>query len=359
MIDSVWKAVLVSGLLLLPGRAPGADGPVTEGEGAAPPRTAVLFFVAFRSRDPLPAAPTEVRTTGGRILEECLRTHGHDAPPGSDIEPFLQSWRVRSDGSFPPEFLREVRTRLEVDALLVARLTVYTDRVVLEARALRSETGRIAWAGVAEEPRKTAAGEGETEAAWEDPIRKAAERIADGFASAPATGGAELIVLPVVSVGAEEGQVDLATTCLLVSLLRDGLWTPIDPALPNRVLQNAGIGPGVLGSEGRRALRESFGEKPILVPRLVSYASTDEAAPIMDEEEAAAAPNRSLLAPLYLTLAFVDIEDGSLLFGDGLYIPPEDATGLFGVARNPRLEERLLAATDRLVSGFPVHIGGQ
>jgi len=335
-------------LAMVPARISRAEGSDPAGEG---PGTALLVFLTYRSARPLALDPIRMRLSGMETIGAALEGRGQRVVPQDDVEPLMREWRVRSGRRLQPEFLDALEGSAE--RLLVVELVVYPDRLIALARGLEPKSGTLIFAEAVEEPCGDLWGDPlEASIAWKDVIERTArslvEREAQGF-SAPAE---TLIVLPVTPVGAGSGQGDVATHCLLGSILESGRWVVPDPFLVELVLRREGH--DLLDAEARLLLASRYAPRAILEARLVSFGFAMAAGgPAQEDEEADA---RRMIAfelgtgdAIYLTLLVIDGESGRIVAGSGEYLEPEDPQGLFGILKEIRVAGRLKNGTDRLV----------
>lgn len=345
---AVWTALI----LILPHSDGFADS-VQDGEGEKRTAdTALLFFISYQSRDVLPAPPSPVRAAGYRLISSEMEESGSGVVPWEAVEPFLQAWRVRSGNSFSRDFLMDISARLTIDRLLVATLTVYSDRLLLSGRSIQTGSGLVEWvdqveimfpAGSSDSGEKRGAG-------WERTLEKAVKKLFRGFGeNREIPEGPELLVLPVTPVGTDRVQADLATGALFRSLVESRRWRLPDPAVTVRYLQDEGHLPHRMGEESRRLIETIFGVDEILVPGLYSYELEGTGSAIALDDDITLSPAQSARHSLYWTLVIVDIGSGELVGGAAEYLPEQNPVGLFGVNRDLPLARRFGDAADRIV----------
>jgi hypothetical protein len=153
-------------------------------------------------------------------------------------------------------------------------------------------------------------------------------------------------------VGVGPGPTDVATYCLLRSVLDTRIWSLPDPSLVVNTLQREGHDPVLLEGESRRLLSTEFGVDALLIPRLVSFnLQPGGTADRFDDEDGprniSFEPDTRV--PFYLALRIVDCTTGNLVVGRADYLEPEDQQGLFGIAKEIRLARRLQKGTHRLM----------
>jgi hypothetical protein len=332
---------------------------------AGAPRTALLFFVSYRSVQLPSVAPAQLRTTGYNLLTAALGTSASEIVPYPELEPLLRTWRVRSSGSLPRGFLDAVVSQLSADTLVVAELAVFADRVLLTGRSMQCGSGHLIRVGIVEErlAGREQPGEELPTTVWMSALQKASRRLADRWSGpAPTEDATTLLVLPVVSVGAGGWQADAATVCLLEALLEERCWRIPDPALVVAVLQAEGVDPSVLGRDGRVLLSRAFGAAPLLTTELVSFEmQASRGVPgLIDEfdELGRLSPAGDTQHPLYFSMMAVDGTSGTVLHGSARYIDGEARRGLFATSRDPLLFRRLEENAARLARSLRRDWGG-
>jgi hypothetical protein len=327
-------------------------------------RTAFLTFVSYRSHGAPEIGATEIRESGTRLLEDAFRGLGFDVVASRDLEPVLSRRRIRTDADMSPGLLGDLVSEHDVGRLLVARFLVYTDRVLLLVRTLDAVSGELTGADLAEEPMPGGLWTDAESARrdWEGAAGKACRRLAAGWTERPARSDRRaVLVLPVDPVGLGRGPADLATHCLLRSLLASGDWDLPDPAIVAAAMRGSGRDPFSLCDDARQDLRETFSSEIFLIPRLVSFemaGSTPQA--LLEEGEDAAEPwvETDARVPLYVSAVVVDGATGRVVSGRGAYLEPADPVGLFGVVRNLAVAQRIQEGTDRIVRALPGREGG-
>jgi hypothetical protein len=323
-------------------------------------RTAIVCFVSYAGRPPLPVAASDVRRVGRGALASALEARGHAIVPfDEEVLPLLRAWRVRSIELIEPGFLEALAAQTGADRLLLVDLDVYADRVFLYGRWIFTATGDLAWVDVIEEEMPARKPAATTTAAttaapaaespdgrvdWARAVTRAGHRFVDRCRE-PAVdeSAARLVVLPTEAIGVTQTQSNLGTYCLLRSLIESQRWRLADPALVLRTLQLSGCSGALLDQRGRDALTIQFAPDAALLPRLVSFGTQRPAsAPIPDEDE----PPASSLAeegrvPLGLALLAIDCATGEIVAATEAYVEPRRPIGLFGTVRDVHLMERL------------------
>ncbi len=346
---------------------PGSPRPAHAGEEATrelraiPPKASLLFFVSYRSSQPLLVSPTEIRFAGYRLLSEAMREKGLEVGPYEGIEPLVMNLRIRSDFDFGADLLRQVEERFSSDHLLVARMIVYSDRILLMGRSVNIGTGLLEWAGTAERMFSTDYEErpDSLDEDWGETMGGVVRKLADSWeASSFPDGSADIIVMPVMTAGGDHGQADIATYTLLRSLVESRQWRVTDPAVAVRFLRDRGFGPDFLVADARRELTDRFGVRPILVPRLIAYGKTKATSPGVYEEDDFLPPARSTREPYFFTLMVVDGALGNVTFSAGEFTEGRSPVGLFGVMKTLSIQDRFVDSVGRLVRSLEKHLEG-
>lgn len=312
------------------------------------PRSALVLFVAFPTNLYDFPDPTALRHLANRELAAALAARGRSVVAAPEIEPAMRTWRVRSERDVGPGFLGALGTEHGAREVVLATLAVYRDRVLLLARGLSPNSGRLGWVHSVEEPRDETA-----PADLDVVVAAAAVRLAEGCAPRGLGERAEdLVVLPPRPVGLDRGPADLAVHCLLRSLLATGRWSLPDPTAVVAALQDAGRDPYLLDAGARRVLAERFGAGRLVVPRLVAFppnAPPAALAALARDDFGASIPGAAPETSLLLSLVAIDTGTGRILTGETTYLAARNAAGIFGIARHDPLDARLQGETDRLV----------
>lgn len=320
-------------------------------------RIALVVFVSYRVGLPMALNPTEVRLTAAGAVADALENRGLEVVTYPEVETTMRRWRVRSERDLSAEFLADVASEYAADRLMVASVAVYRDRMIVPARALRADTGQVVWADVGE--RTT------FEDRWIDPetalanleyaTLRIAEQLAAGWRERPdAPSWRVLTLLPLRPVGLEPGLTEVATHCLLRSLLELGDWAVPDPALVALALRDEGFDPYLLEPGSRGMLASRFGAESLLVPRLAAFdpdlrSVPPQAAFTADEPDLSLGAELGAEVPVYYSLSRVDCATGRVLSGTGLYLARQEAEGIFGLPRDVRVAGRYQEGTDELV----------
>jgi hypothetical protein len=343
--------------------APASGSAPAEGDPPAAPRTALLLFVSYEGNLPSRPDPTRLRGSAIDALSAALVRSGHDVLGLADVELAMREGRIRSERDVGEAFLDTLATRFAAEQVVLARLTVYRDRVLLLARGVSAATGALAWVGSDERPRSlpSSAPAGEVLAELETLAALAAPNaVPDPGAARGGPAGGSLVVLPLRAIGLERGPSSLAMHCVFRSLLEARRWAIPDPALVVSALIADGFDPFQLEEDARLALARRFGAAAIVVPRLVSFPQGATSSPASPEVESdLGAPDRewSIDDPVLLSLVVVDCASGRVVSGGGEYLAPEKHYGMFGVARDVPLERRFQTGADRLVRALVVKEG--
>ena len=341
--------------MLFPVPAPAADAPDATAlqAGPLPGRHALLLFVAYRGNLDVPLHPTQLRVSAGRRLADAFAVRGGTFVTYPDVEPLMREWRVRSERDLALPFLEALADAFDVEHVTILKLVTYDDRVLLLGRTLSPRTGRLEWADVAEGVQGADL--------WERPDDAAArlDRLVDECASAllagvsPALpeGSPGLVALPLLPVGLDRGEGDLAWQCLLGSLLRSERWNVADPSLVVNEMQRGGFDPRFLDPRARQYLAEAFAASGLLVPRMTAFPRAGErvtpAALVFDDTPVSAQLERRV--PVLFTLSLVDGASGTVIAGGARYLTPEKATGLFGRSTRRQMIRRYQESADELV----------
>ena len=318
-------------------------------------RTALLVFVSYGEYTSTPLNPTIVRRTGSAVLAEILADASHDIVTYPEIEPVLREWRVRSERDIGFEFLEAVVSEHRVSQVVIARFAIHADRVLLLARGLFPASGDLAWVDVVEElligPDRGE--EGDPLARLERAMRAAGIRLADRRAVAEPGGVAgNLVTLPLRPVGLGRGLSDVATHCLLRSLLAAGRWSVPDPTLVVFTLQREGFDPFELEEGSRRFLAFRFATESVLVPRLASFPTTvrTRSAAIDDGDgDGGFPPEIGREDPVFFSVVLIRCDSGVVVSGASEYLARENRIGIFGTGKDVRTARRFQMGADRLV----------
>lgn len=346
------SALLAAAFLAPPAPAPAAEDA----------RTALVLFVSFPTNlYDFPDA-TALRHAAGRDLAGALEEGGRTVVTAPALEPVMRAWRVRSERDVGRGFLGALGSEQGAGEVVLATLAVYRDRVLLVARGLSPNSGRLGWVHSVEERRAYRPSEDEAEAAADAPdvqaelervVAAAARRLAAGCATRGVDAGAQdLVVLPLRPVGVDRGPAGLAVHCLLRSILDTGHWTVPDPSAVVDALLEAGHDPYLLDDASRGVLAERFGARRLVVPRLVAFApgSSGAATPEFARDEFAGPSGATRTeSSLLLSLVTIDAATGRILGGETTYLASRNPAGIFGIAKQDPLDARIQGETDRLV----------
>jgi hypothetical protein len=329
------------------------DDPVAESN-----RIGTLVFVSYLGQTPLVLSPTQMRMLGSELLGAELEARGHEVVSYPELESLMLEWRVRSDRNLGLGFLGALANRHAVDRVLVATLVVYPDRLVVLSRGLETTSGWLVSATVVEELSGDLWGDpGQALENWRDVVGRASLTLADRWNGRTSEGSSgTLVVLPVTPIGINRGQSDMATYCLLGSVLEAKHWSVPDPSLVVSTLLKEGFTPRPLETEARRELASRFSAKVLLIPSLLSFGEEKALSPsaVYEDDFENEIPHQlETTVPVYLSLLVVDSTTGNVISGGGEYLAPENPQGLFGIPNDIRVATRLRKGTDRLVRIIP------
>jgi hypothetical protein len=334
-----------------------ADEPVAESH-----RKALVVFLSYRANTPLALPATRMRLLGTEALASALADSLNEIVTYPELEPLQRQWRVRSDRDLSAGFLEGLEGSFSVDRLIVANLLVYPDRLILLTREIEVGSGRVIAADVAEEFSGSLSDNAlEALENWRQVTRKASRSIVRNAREVPpAAGAGVLVLLPMRPVGIGQGQVDMATNCLLRSLIESGSWLVPEPSLVESALEDDGFVHAPLVAGARQALASRYEPMALLMPHLVSFGEQQLVlgAGLHDEDyDGGISLVQAARTPMYLALLVVDAGSGSIVSGGSEYLEPVDPIGVFGVLREARVVGRLKAGTDRLVQVLPEMVG--
>lgn len=323
--------------------------PMAAGGGS---RVAVVLFLSYQ----IPGAPG---FDVGALHAGCwdrlaANVHGlgHGEVSRTEIEPLVNRWGVRTALLASEGFLKEVAAGFDAGELLICDLIIYADRLVLCARSVRTDTGRIAWADIEDMrlPSEVEAAQGPALKRWFDASEGAGQRLLGRWNSRVAREDrpASLFLLPIRTAGLEAAVGRLVTCCLLRSLLESPENGIEDPGVTFSRLREAGVDPQLPDRRTRSILGGLGVPAVVLVSDLVVYGSSDgvSQSPLFDEEA------NSSVTPVpasALSLRMIDADSGIVIFSATEYLGVPSTRGLFGVVRDVPLVQRVQPVTDRLV----------
>jgi hypothetical protein len=336
----------------------GAAAPTRADDGGFAPRTALVVFVSYRGSVAVPLHPTRVRLATSRLLAEALAQQGRSVAEAPQLEPLMRHRRLRSERDLSRAFLQDVAQDLSADELVMVRLVTYDDRILLLARGMSVDGGWLRWAAAQEEV-------GGREL-WSEPdaamdrleslvgaaIRRLVAAADESSPVAPAAGDDAVVALPLTAAGLGRGESDLATLCLLQSLVGARSGPVPDPALVVDDMQEGGFDPYELGPAARRKLAADFAARRLVVPRVTAFPPGTQAASglsIPAEEGETTSRTVGRQVPVLFLLTLVDAGSGRLVAGRAQYLEPERTIGMFGRSRRARLADRYERGTRTLV----------
>jgi hypothetical protein len=321
-----------------------ADSPAAEGSGG----TAIVLFLAYEGPAHPPFDTSVLHSRAWDRLVGVARERGIDAQSRAALEPLLYKWRVRNSLGISSGFVEELSSRLHCPQILVADLTVYSDRLILMAHRTDTETGELVSAGIAEAPFGL-----ENNAAPD--VEKIIERGGAASASllqglkdrAPAEADHEIFFLPTRRSGIDAAAANLAGCCILQALLRT-TWRIEDPGIAFTRLCAAGLNPTALDPKAGPELAGPGRNAAILIGELASYGLPSGGGPLLEGSET---PVTQLQFPsVALSLRSINAQTGSVVFASTEYVEPPQLRGLFGLARTSSLTRCIQPAADRLVA---------
>ncbi len=312
---------------------------------------AVLLFLTYEAPGrPSFDADSVHQGAWDRLCADLGRS-GRPSVPRGTIEPLLYAWQVRNDTVISLEFLSAVSASLKAGRILIVNLSLYSDRLLLTARMVRTDTGELTWAGVEEDPYPAAFSLDQNPG-----VAACLKAIEPGFQrfcrqpeeSAPPSAGTPLYLLPVRRDGIDAATTRVVTHCLLRSLL-GAHWSVEDPGVTFARLSAAGLDPDGFDRRVRPELSKVRGPCTVLVGGVINYEKPAriQTAPVESGPTAESAQPR--IPPAALSLRLINGDSGELLFADTEYMEVPVSHGLFGMVRNPSLESRISPTVDRLV----------
>lgn len=135
----------------------------------------------------------------------------------------------------------------------------------------------------------------------------------------------------------------MATYCLLQSIVRDGGWTALDPAVVNSALILQGRDPRRLTARGYGTLQEQFAGARILQANLISFSSRRATARVEDPLSGGtgAGPGSKLLDAFNLLVIRVDADTRMITASSQVYDQDSESAGWFGHLVEKSLLHRL------------------
>ena len=353
------SAFLWGTLLLTPGLALSQpDSVAAQDSTKVGSRSALVVFLSYYGTYPLSVHPTRMRLIANETLSRALEGEDHEVISYDDLEPLQREWRVRSERGLSSGFVEDIVSTFSVDRLLIANLVIYPDRLIFLARSLTTNNGMLVSAEVLEEDAGDLTGDPlKALQSWRQTLRRAGPKIADGLQDLPLTETAStLILLPMSSIGLGPGQTEVASFCLMRSLLRSGDWSVPDPSLVAFELQQTGHDLARLEAGARGELTRQFGAAMLLIPQMVSF---DDPQPsrghVIEDGDLSAGPSllQETKVPIYMSVLVVDVGTGRVISGNGAYLSAVNPLGAFGIAKHTLVITRLKEGTDRLVRALP------
>ncbi len=324
--------------------------PREAGDGS---RVAVVLFLSYQ----IPGAPPfDVGALHAGCWDQMAATvHGlgHSEVPRTEVEPLMHRWGVRTALLASEGFMKEVAAGCNAGELLVCDLIIYADRLVLCARSVSTDTGRVVWADLEDVrlPPEVDAAQGPALQRWFDATGPAGQRLLGRWNSREAREDLplNLFLLPIRTEGLEAAVGRLVTCCLLRSLLESPKRGIEDPGVTFSRLREAGVDPQLPDRRTRPILGGLGVPCVVLVSDLVVYGFSDGMAqtPLLDEETAA-----SSMTPFpasALSVRLIDADSGIVIFSATEYLGIPPTRGLFGVVRDVPMVQRVQPVTDRLV----------
>jgi hypothetical protein len=160
-----------------------------------------------------------------------------------------------------------------------------------------------------------------------------------------------VLILDTRAVGCSNTDALIAGHILLAHQLENGPRTPIDPAVANATLHDAGYSEFYLGADARTLLLGTFDCRVLMIPQLISYAPQRRAATQSFQYDDGADRRAPLTTDFAMSLRIVDLESGSIRAGMEAFMPVPAQAGWFGVRSNDTLLDRMKIAADRLWNG--------
>lgn len=321
---------------------------------AAVERTAILFFVSSPGEFALSIDATEVRRTASARVEMALLEAGGPILGALEIEPIMRQHRVRSEGDLRPAFFETLVTDYDVSRLAVFRAILSENRALFLARAIDPHSGLLTWTGAADIV--VDAVNWRSEATSRAELDRVAIAAADEIASqwddrSSVKTRRNVVLLPLRTEGLGRAAAEVASHCLLHSLLENAGWSIPEAAVVMRALQLAQLDPTLLDANSRAELSRRFAVDAVLVPRMLSFpAGGVRATPSFGaSDEGSAAIETIVSTPVYLSLSLVDCESGEVVAGHAAYLKPQDPVGMFGIPKETHLLNHIQNGADGVV----------
>lgn len=343
------RVTLIAALLVLgafSGLSAQADPP-----GSGPPaRVATVLFLSYQSTGRPPFDPAALQAWCWDRLTARVHALGEREVTRQQMDPIVRKFGVRTNLGVGGDFLQALSAEGGAGTLLVFDLLVYADRILLCGRGVRTDTGRIEWADLEEQPLHVEAAETQPPelSHWSLPAEIAGDRLLRRWSERPTReeAGIDLFLLPVRTEGLEEATGRMIMGCLL-RRLTDSPWRMEEPGVTFSRLRRAGCNPSLL--DGRaRAVLTTEGASLVLVSDIVAY-DTPAASPTTEFREEAPVESATPLPAAALSIRLIDPQSGNLRFAATEYLGVPPTHGLFGTARSVSLVERVQPAADRLV----------
>jgi hypothetical protein len=344
---------ILAALLALVLTAGGANAaPIQADAPALADSAGVSAFILTISGNPLGVVTipvSEIRATVSRELSSTLLKWGPIVPPET-VMGVMEAWRVRDGRSISRGFLDSLAIDLKVRRLLIANLVVDHNRVTMAARHIDPVSARLL--EVAVEERFIDTSRGADPDLWITLVREITRIAADVPPMAPDMGRPPLLTLETRAVGCSDSDALIASHILLAHHLENGPRIPIDPAVVNATLHDAGYSERYLGADARTLLRGTFNCRLLMIPQLISYAPERRAATQSFEYDDRADRRGPLTTDFAMSLRLIDLESGSIRAGMEAFMPVPTQAGWFGVQSNDTLLDRMKIAADRLWDGM-------
>ncbi len=317
--------------------------------GAETGGVALLTFVSSSSAAGVVHDPAAMRRASAALLAQRFRDRGLDVLTYPELEGPMRAHRIRSERDLDTAFLAHLRDDFGAEVLVLARFAVGPDDLVLLARGLSTSSGLLDWVEVVEAKRD----HDQPEEAVLRIVGRLLETIPPlGERGATEPDGARLAVLPLRPVGLDRNVGDIATHCLLRSLVVRGRWAVPDPAPLSFALQQQGLDPLLLEPDTRHWIATELGADRVIVPRLEGFPlafQPSRTAPLTDGDTVDFDDVELRERPVHFALVEVRCDTGRVVDGATEYLVPEARVGMFGTRKHVPATRRFRIGADRLV----------
>lgn len=329
----------------------GVTDPVAAQSPAAADSSHSVAFVltisgTLRGIVPIPVA--DIRAAVSDQLTATWTRRGFSVAPREDTFSLMRKWRVRDGSAISRGFLEELVDSMGVRVLVVTNLIFRTERVIMTARYLNTDSGILQNVALMERAvDRRRSGEAEV---WLAAARGCAQVIGDASVGRSLPGRKPLLILDTQPLGCSATDALIADHTLLAYYVKHGRHTMVDPAVTTATLYNAGYSDRSIGADARGLLQKTFECRRLVIPQLISYAPARRPSTQLETFDAPAQQHETTVPDFSMSLRLIDLGTGAIAAGKEVFMALPEPVGWFGVPRHETLMDRLQVTAGQLWS---------